>query len=436
MKSIDVNIKACLRLMLSAAFFIVLSVESAGAHGNKKSDILIGAHGWYGFDIENIRPQPLTYNGYMTYEASVGFQTNPESGCQYAQAFGYPTLSVGLSLASMGDFKMADNTRFPNLYSVFGSFERSLLRTKVFSMGYQFDFGATYNPGRYDPVGRPSDNWLSSPFMAYFGAGAFAKFHVGKHWEIGADFMFRHYSNGRLALPNEALNALGGGIFARYRLQEYDWRKYKTYSKVENPEFDRGMQYMITFGTGFHTCQGEWRAYVQVDDNDQRLTPQEKQEANSKLKAHPKFSLSFDALYRYSLRYATGIGLDLFYSTNMKELAAADKLLYSQEAINASPGYFPLSVGVAVVQEVYWRNFAIHVAIGAYPYRHKGVNASSVVTESDKALMDDDRERGWHYEKAGIRYYFPKLGDTYLGFAIKSHSIKAEYLEFSIGIRL
>lgn len=436
MKSIDVNIKACLRLMLSAAFFIVLSVESAGAHGNRKSDILIGAHGWYGFDIENIRPTPLTYNGYMTYEASVGFQTNPEGGCQYAQAFGYPTLSVGLSLASMGDFKMEDNTRFPNLYSVFGSFERSLLRTKVFSMGYQFDFGATYNPGRYDPVGRPSDNWLSSPFMAYFGAGAFAKFHVGKHWEIGADFMFRHYSNGRLALPNEALNALGGGIFARYRLQEYDWRKYKTYSKVENPEFDRGMQYMITFGTGFHTCQGEWRAYVQVDDNDQRLTPQEKQEANSKLKAHPKFSLSFDALYRYSLRYATGIGLDLFYSTNMKELAAADKLLYSQEAINASPGYFPLSVGVAVVQEVYWRNFAIHVAIGAYPYRHKGVNASSVVTESDKALMDDDRERGWHYEKAGIRYYFPKLGDTYLGFAIKSHSIKAEYLEFSIGIRL
>lgn len=420
--------------------FCGLAVVSGVSYGQtmKGSEVVISGHGWYGFDIEDIRPTPLTYNGYMTYEAAVGFQTTPESGCQYAEAFGYPMLSVGLSMASMSDFRMADGTIFPNLYSVFGSFERSLLRTKAFSMGYQFDFGATYNPGRFDPVNRPSDNWLTSPFMAYFGAGVFAKFHLGKHWEVGADFMFRHYSNGRLALPNEALNALGGGLFARYRLQEYDYRKFKTYNKIENPEFDKGMQYMITFGTGFHTCQGEYRAYVEngIEGLDPGLDPQEKKAAASRLKAHPKFSLSFDAMYRYSLRYATGIGVDLFYSSNMKELAAADKLLYSQDAIDASPGYAPLSVGVALVQEVYWRNLAIHVAIGAYPYRHKGVNASSVVTEQDHALMEDDRERGWHYEKAGLRYYFPKLGDTYVGFAIKSHSIKAEYLEFSVGIRL
>lgn len=400
----------------------------------KGSDIVISGHGWYGMDVENIRPSEIVSNGYMTYEASVGFQTNPESGCQYAEAFGYPMLSVGLSLASMGDFKMADGTRFPNLYSVFGSFERSLLRSEVFSIGYQFDFGATYNPGRFDPVNSPSNNWLSSPFMAYFGAGVFAKFHVGKHWEVGADFMFRHYSNGRLALPNEALNALGCGLFARYRLEEYDYRKYKTYNKVQNPQFDKGMQYMITLGMGFHTCQGEWRAYV--ENPSKPLTPSEQKAAASRLKAHPKFSLSFDALYRYSIRYATGIGLDLFYSSNMKELEAADRVLYSSEAIAASPGYAPLSVGIAVVQEVYWRNLAIHVSIGAYPYRHKGVNASSVVTETDKLLLEDDRERGWHYEKAGLRYYFPRLADTYVGFAIKSHSIKAEYLEFSIGIRL
>ena len=191
---------------------------------------------------------------------------------------------------------------------------------------------------------------------------------------------------------------------------------------------------MITLGMGFHTCQGEWRAYV--ENPSKPLTPSEQKAAASRLKAHPKFSLSFDALYRYSIRYATGIGLDLFYSSNMKELEAADRVLYSPEAIAASPGYAPLSVGIAVVQEVYWRNLAIHVSIGAYPYRHKGVNASSVVTETDKLLLEDDRERGWHYEKAGLRYYFPRLADTYVGFAIKSHSIKAEYLEFSVGIRL
>lgn len=415
-------------ILVIAALFALTEVSYA--QKIKGEDLIISAHGWYGYDIENIRPTPLTHNGYMTYEAAVGFQTNPANGCQYAEAFGYPVINVGLALASMGDFKMADNTKFPNLYTLLGSFERSLFRSKVLSLGYQFDFGATYNPGRYDPVVSPSNNWLSSPFMAYFGAGAFAKFHIGKHWEVGADFMFRHYSNGRLALPNEAINALGGGVFARYRLAEYDYRKYKTYNKVANPDFKKGMQYMITLGGAVHTCQAEWNLYAFDHTKPEKPARVPTKEEAASLKAHPKFSLSFDALYRYSLRYATGIGVDMFYSSNMKELEAADRILYGDEAVAASPGYSPISIGVAVVQEVYWRNLAIHVAIGAYPYRHKGVN--------DKELNEkfDDRERGWHYEKAGLRYYFPKLGDTYVGFAIKSHSIKAEYLEFSVGIRL
>ena len=31
---------------------------------------------------------------------------------------------------------------------------------------------------------------------------------------------------------------------------------------------------------------------------------------------------------------------------------------------------------------------------------------------------------------------FAQEDDTFVGFAIKSHSIKAEYLEFSVGVRL
>ena len=190
---------------------------------------------------------------------------------------------------------------------------------------------------------------------------------------------------------------------------------------------------MLTLGTGFHACMAEWHAYVErADLNDKQAVN------NQQIKAHPKFSLSFDAVYRYSLRYATGIGLDLFYSTNMEELEASDRIVYGDEAVNNSPGYAPLSVGIALIQEVYWRNLAIHISLGAYPYRHKGVNgpeAEAIKTESLGPGAVGDRERGWHYEKAGLRYYMPKLGDTFVGFAIKSHNIKAEYLEFSIGKR-
>lgn len=385
-----------------------------------KNNLIIGGHGWYGFDIEKTRPNLKSY-GYMTYEASLGVQTDPKDGCQFEQAFGYPVISGGFSLARTSNFKFTDNTVFPDLYSVFGSFERSLVRRNYFSFGYQLDFGVTYNPGRYDPINNPGNNWLSSPFMAYFGAGAFVKYHFGKRWEIGADFMFRHFSNGRLDLPNEALNALGGGVFAKYRLSDYNHQYYRNTAKKEY-DFKKGMQYAIVLGGGGHTCMAEWYAYVEKETD-----PAKKQEIH--LKKHPKLSLSFDAMYRYALRYATGASIDVFYSSNMDELEKADRIVYGDEAVENSPGYAPISVGIAVVQEVYWKNLAVHVAIGAYPYRHKGVNGP-------EAKAAGDRERGWHYEKAGLRWYFPKLGDTFVGFAIKSHSIKAEYLEFSVGIRL
>ena len=402
---------------------ILLCIASDSyAQKNDKSNLIFSAHGWYGLDIEQTRPDATSY-GYMTYEASVGFQTRPEKNNIYAEKFGFPVINVGFSLARTSDFQFSNPTEFPDLYSIYGSFERTLVRKEKFSFGYELDFGATYNPGRYDPIINPSNNWLSSPFMAYFGAGAFAKYHFAKRWEVGANVMFRHFSNGRMALPNEALNALGCGIFAKYRLSDYDYKEYRKVEKT-TPEFEKGMQYAIVLGGGVHTCMAEWNAYVESETD-----PAKKQEAASELKAHPKLSLSFDALYRYSLRYATGVGLDVFYSSNMKELEKSDRIFYGDAAVNASPGYEPVSVGIALVQEVYWNNLAAHVAIGAYPYRHKGVNGP-------EAKAAGDRERGWHYEKAGLRYYFPKLGNTFLGFAIKSHSIKAEYLEFSIGVKL
>lgn len=396
--------------------------SSAKAQSINGSDLAISAQGWYGFDIEKSRPN-LTSYGYMNYEAAVGIQTKPENQNPFAEAFGFPLIDIGISIARAGNFKFSDQTHFPNLYSAYGSFERSILRMERFSAGYLLNFGATYNPAKYDPVNNPGNNWLSAPFMAYFGAGVFGKLHIGKRWETGVNFMFRHFSNGRLSLPNEALNGMGVGVFARYRLSDYDHKKYTTKYGFER-DYQRGMQYMIVVGGGVHTCMAEWNAYVEREPD-----PVKKAEAAAKLKAHPKCSLSFDALYRYSMRYATGLGVDLFYSSNMKELEASDRIFYGNEAVDRSPGYSPLSVGIAVVQEVYWRNFAVHVAIGAYPYRHKGVNGP-------EAKAAGDRERGWHYEKAGIRYYFPKLGDTFVGFAIKSHSIKAEYLEFSVGVRL
>jgi hypothetical protein len=289
------------KIAFLTALFLMSGLMHAQSVDKKPSNLVFSASGWYGVDVELLRPIDMTHNGYMTYEASVGFQTDPSDKCAYSQAFGFPMLSVGVFVANMHDFKFVDNSRFPALYGIYGSFERSLLRRQHFSCGYQMDFGLSYNSERYDPVAVPANNWLSSPVMAYFGAGVFAKAHFGKHWEIGANAMFRHFSNGRTGLPNEALNALGGGVFARYRLAEYTPEKYAKAEKVKK-EFKKGMQYMVAVGAGIHTCQAEWNvlAYDNYLDAEPGTRTPSKEDAAS-LKPHPKFSLSFDATYRYSL---------------------------------------------------------------------------------------------------------------------------------------
>ena len=86
------------------------------AQQSKPSNIVVGAG-----------PEVSQQTGftYMTYEASVGFQTDPSDNCAYAQAFGFPMLSAGFAVANMGDFKFADNSKFSPLYALYGSFERA-----------------------------------------------------------------------------------------------------------------------------------------------------------------------------------------------------------------------------------------------------------------------------------------------------------------------
>ena len=116
-----------------AIFCLTVGFASAvKAQSIKGSDLTISAQGWYGYDIEKSRPN-LTSFGYMNYEAAVGIQTKPENENPYAEAFGFPLIDIGVSIARAGNFKFSDQTHFPNLYSVYGSFERSILRTKPFS---------------------------------------------------------------------------------------------------------------------------------------------------------------------------------------------------------------------------------------------------------------------------------------------------------------
>ena len=126
-----------MRISTRTITFIILSMVTllqVQAQKFNAKDIVVTAQAWGGMDIEKTRPN-LTSYGYMTYEAGIGFQTNPNDGSWYSQAYGFPILNFGVSVARMGNFRFSDQTKFPNLYTLYGSFERSLLRRKTISLG-------------------------------------------------------------------------------------------------------------------------------------------------------------------------------------------------------------------------------------------------------------------------------------------------------------
>ena len=129
-------------------------------------------------------------------------------------------------------------------------------------------------------------------------------------------------------------------------------------------------------------------------------------------------SLGFDAIYRLNGRFALGANASAFYCSNMEALRWADGIIYSEEEAAAS-SYAPFSVGLGAVQEVFYRRTAIYLQEGYYLYRKAGIHA----------------DHGRLYERAGLRIYPRRIEPFFFSVCIKAHRFKADYMDFTIGLR-
>ena len=387
-------------------FVVVILLTISEVFAQKSDDLKLSFVGqnYYGFAL-NFNPHRQS-NGYMTFDVAVAHQTTSVNKNIFDHSYNYPILGLGISVSRFSDFIMDEGSYLPDVYTVYGSFERKLYDDVKFKSGFLLNLGITTNVCKYDPVNNPGNTFLSSTIMCYFGGGFYAKTLIGKRFELGFDFMYRHYSNGMLSLPKGGIDVLGAGVFVQYNF--YDRESIKK-SYIPEMCFDKGLQYHVTLSGGVHSCRAEWLAFnVMVDDVNEKQTV---------FKKHPKFSVSLDAMYRYALKYASGLSLDVFYSSNIKYLKQCDLIIYGEEKVEDIQ-YSALSFGVSFVQELYYKNLAGYFAFGIYPYREMGLYCNE-----------------WHYEKAGLRYYFDDFYGLFAGFAIKAHSFDAEYFEFSLGIR-
>jgi hypothetical protein len=331
------------------------------------------------------------------YDLKLGYIDSDSS--YFASNYNHPLLGIGFSAIDFSGVRM---TREPydlgNFYALYGFIDRTLIQLNRLKFGYNFNIGLTYNTDVYDKVTNSNKIFSSTPLMVYIGLGLDLNYRLSDKWEIGVKAEAKHYSNGRMGIMNKGINILGENAVLRY----YFSPAISEYPKAAASHFTKHFYYHIFAGGGVQTYLEDLMLWK---DN---------------FRLYSKYFFSSDALYRFSLKYGCGIGLDLFYVPNTTSFREWDEASHEKEEI-ANLKYHSLSAGIAFNQEIYYNNLALTASMGYYVYRELGLR-----TDEDPL-----------YQRAGIRYYFPKIHNLFLGSSIKAHKFtKAEYFEFSIGKRL
>ena len=401
-----------MRMVLTAAVFILLSIPlKLGAQRVGRDRISVEAKGYAGYLFDN--RVELDSHLYGSADLAVGFTPSRMGTDAYAKAYGYPTCGLGMCVSFLSDIEVPGESYFGNYYSAYGFFRRNLFEARNLTAGYMIEIGPAFNPVRYDPVINPDNIYVSSFLMVHAAAGAYVRYRFLENWEIGLAVRAKHHSNGRSALPNYGQNMIEGGLSLAYLFgaEEADAGEVM---QDEKPSFDKGFQYHLTISGGAHCTRSDWKRY--------NLLVPDSSDKQDVFKAYPRFAFSADVMYRYALKCSTGISLDAFVVPDIKTLEKNDRFLYGDKAVDEGPGYSPVFFGISLVQEFYYRNLALHMALGFYPVDPR-LGLSCDVS--------------WNYQKAGLRYYIPAWNDMFIGMAVKANDFsESEMVEFSIGIRL
>ncbi|MBP3269978.1 MAG: hypothetical protein J6L98_04785 [Bacteroidales bacterium] len=356
-----------------------------------------------------------TSTGFNSYILELDYTTGPSNGSDgFAAGYNYPVFGIGITWNTLSDvlFK-SPRGRYSDMFALYGKISRDLFRTRRLGFGYDVSLGLSYSDGYYNPLTNSANWFFSAPVLFYVAGGGHLTWMATKRLDVEGIINVRHNSSARFAYPNGGLNYWGGGLALRYRLSERERTKghvFKT-TRISSDLYEKGWNYEIYAGGGVHACAAEWLALSKTETKEAR--------AEMGLRKWPMFSLSADAIYRLSGRFALGGTIDTFWNTNTDRLRWSDSILYSEERIEASKGYHPFSFGFGLVQEVFYNNVALYIQEGVYLMRRMGIHG----------------EHGWLYERAGIRYYSKALEPFFVSVCIKAHRFKADYMDFSVGIR-
>ena len=346
--------------------------------------------------------------------------TLPTDSDAYAIDYGYPTLSGGLrwsfnhgitthkGIEFWGEDENAlkevgYDSRMGNILSLYGEFARPLVRRRHWEVDYTLDMGIGYSPYIYNKVDAIDNELIGSHLLIFFGAGVHATYHFAHDWGLRLGLDFYHHSNGAVDRPNKGANIVAPSLGIVYQ-------PYYEASVAEQPKYREPFAsywYLnLSASAGVRSLIEEWQLtqfYTNPGDEDYRT---------GDFKHYMAYSASADVMWRYARRWATGLGVDVFYGDYDKRVKEISIQRGYDETVS------PWSVGIAAKHEAFYHQLSLNVSLGFYLYRKMGTWARELEAP--------------YYERIGLNYSFPRLGGLKIGVNVKAHKTKADLTELLI----
>ena len=339
----------------------------------------------------------------------------------FAHDYNYPTFSVGLRYnLNHGTTMHRDDpwdeaqpvnytSKLGNFLTLYGTFNRPLYRSKHWQWGYYLGTGIAYTGLKYNQKNDIDNEYIGSHLNIYFNAGLYGQVKIAKEWSVKGGLDFAHHSNGAMARPNKGANYLGPFLGLVYEPQQATSSIAKRNTNETKP-FQKYWFTEFTLGLGGKTLLEEW---LQTQFNTPQGQPDYRKEHFTYYGA---YSFHTHLLYRYARRWASGIGVGVFYGEYAHRIARMDK-----ENGHTDEKHSPWSASIEARHEVYYGKSSVRLTLGYYLYRHMGYSANHGL------------EYPYH-EQVGVFYSFPKLKRLTLGFSVNAHATKADFTELQISM--
>src|SRR5690554_406097 len=368
---------------MRAVFFFILFVligTSLFSQEESTKPVSISAETFYGSIFEHNPEIQHLITGHPTgFLLSFNNKTYGEK--EWERRYNYP--DWGFSAA----YHHSHNKYLGNALGVYGHINWYFFNRHVmFGVGQ----GVAYMTNPYDTETNYYNNAYGSHIMsATYVKGGFVWENLWKGLGVQAGATIYHYSNANIKAPNNSTNILVFSVGANYL---FDYETFPEYIEKEDPlsrTYTEPITLNIELRSGFN-------------ENDV---------IGSGAKPFTILSLYADKRINYKSTFQSGV--DVFFSTFLKEYIRYRAVAYPEDGITGDEDY--KRVGVFVGHEWRFNKVAMIAQLGYYVYW---------------PVAFENRL----YNRVGLKRYV-REDALFASVAVKAHWAKAEAIEFGVGYR-